>query len=75
MNILSIIKVALRALNRNKLRSALTMLGIVIGVGAVIAMVSIGHWDQCCVRLARKSELQRSTPGGGRVELAYRWRR
>jgi putative ABC transport system permease protein len=34
--------IALRALRRNKLRTALTMLGIVIGVGAVVAMVSIG---------------------------------
>jgi putative ABC transport system permease protein len=34
---------ALRALRRNKLRSALTMLGIVIGVAAVIAMVSVGQ--------------------------------
>src|SRR5262245_30280846 len=34
---------ALRALQRNKLRSTLTMLGIIIGVGAVIAMVSIGQ--------------------------------
>ena len=32
-----------RALRRNKLRSALTALGIIIGVGAVIAMVSIGN--------------------------------
>ena len=36
-------KVALRALRRNKLRSVLTALGIIIGVGAVIAMVSIGN--------------------------------
>ena len=36
-------KIALRALRRNKLRSVLTMLGIIIGVGAVIAMVSIGN--------------------------------
>ncbi len=35
-------KVALRALRRNKLRSLLTALGLIIGVGAVIAMVSIG---------------------------------
>jgi putative ABC transport system permease protein len=35
--------VALRALRRNKLRSTLTALGIIIGVGAVIAMVSIGN--------------------------------
>jgi putative ABC transport system permease protein len=34
---------ALRALRRNKLRTALTMLGIIIGVGAVIAMVAIGN--------------------------------
>ena len=50
MNALSIIKVALRALNRNKMRSALTMLGIVIGVGAVIAMVSIGQGAQRTVQ-------------------------
>src|SRR5574341_527370 len=36
-------KIALRAIMRNKLRSSLTILGIVIGVGAVIAMVSIGQ--------------------------------
>jgi putative ABC transport system permease protein len=35
--------IALRALRRNKLRSALTALGIIIGVAAVIAMVSIGN--------------------------------
>ena len=38
-----IVKVAFRALRRNKLRTALTMLGIIIGVGAVIAMVGIGN--------------------------------
>ena len=36
-------KVAGRALRKNKLRSVLTALGIIIGVGAVIAMVSIGN--------------------------------
>ncbi len=36
------IAIALRALLTNKLRSILTMLGIIIGVGAVIAMVSVG---------------------------------
>jgi macrolide transport system ATP-binding/permease protein len=40
------IRVAMRALARNKVRSALTMLGIVIGVAAVIAMVSIGEGAQ-----------------------------
>ncbi|MCF6157302.1 MAG: FtsX-like permease family protein [wastewater metagenome] len=36
-------KIAIRAIIRNKLRSSLTVLGIVIGVGAVIVMVSIGQ--------------------------------
>jgi putative ABC transport system permease protein len=36
------IRISFRALKRNKMRSALTMLGIVIGVGAVIAMIAVG---------------------------------
>ena len=43
MRIASTIIIALRALRRNKLRSMLTALGIIIGVAAVIAMVSIGN--------------------------------
>src|SRR5215475_5278951 len=43
MNVWLTFKVAIRALGRNKLRSSLTMLGIIIGVGAVIAMVGIGQ--------------------------------
>jgi len=43
MRAFNTILVALRALRRNKLRSILTALGIIIGVGAVIAMVSIGN--------------------------------
>jgi len=42
MRFAATIRIALRALRRNKLRSALTTLGIIIGVGAVIAMVGIG---------------------------------
>ena len=38
----SIIKISFRALRVNKMRSALTILGIVIGVTAVIAMVAVG---------------------------------
>src|SRR5215510_6678405 len=49
MNLAAIIKVAIRALNRNKLRTALTMLGIIIGVGAVIVLVSIGQGAQTMV--------------------------
>lgn len=43
MNILNLIRIALKALQRNKLRAFLTMLGIIIGVAAVIAMVAIGQ--------------------------------
>ncbi|MGE5314608.1 MAG: ABC transporter permease [Acidobacteriota bacterium] len=46
MNVLNILKVAMRSLNRNKLRSFLTMLGIIIGVGAVIAMMAVGYGAQ-----------------------------
>ncbi|MGH7277623.1 MAG: ABC transporter permease [Candidatus Rokuibacteriota bacterium] len=42
-------RIALRALRVNKLRSALTMLGIIIGVGAVIAMVAVGAGAQARV--------------------------
>jgi putative ABC transport system permease protein len=42
MFLIQSIRIALRALRVNKLRSGLTMLGIVIGVGAVIAMVAVG---------------------------------
>lgn len=43
MSLWGTFKIALRALGRNKMRSSLTMLGIIIGVGAVIAMVGIGQ--------------------------------
>ena len=45
----TIIRVAFQALGRNKLRSTLTMLGIIIGVSAVIAMVSIGQGAQATI--------------------------
>jgi putative ABC transport system permease protein len=43
MDFWNTLRLALRALARNKMRSSLTMLGIIIGVGAVIATVSIGQ--------------------------------
>jgi putative ABC transport system permease protein len=50
MTLLMIIRVAFRALVRNKMRAALTMLGIIIGVAAVIAMVSIGQGASASVQ-------------------------
>jgi putative ABC transport system permease protein len=44
------LRIALRALARNKLRAFLTMLGIIIGVGAVIAMVAIGEGAKSTIR-------------------------
>jgi len=42
MNIPSTLKISIRALRVNKMRSALTMLGVIIGVGAVITMLAVG---------------------------------
>jgi putative ABC transport system permease protein len=46
MLLVEIVKVALAALRVNKLRSLLTMLGIIIGVGAVITMIALGSGAQ-----------------------------
>jgi putative ABC transport system permease protein len=46
MGIAEQLRVALRALSVNKLRSSLTMLGIIIGVGAVITLLSVGQGVQ-----------------------------
>ncbi|MCU0765398.1 MAG: ABC transporter permease, partial [Burkholderiaceae bacterium] len=50
MNALMVLRVALKALRVNLLRTALTMLGMIIGVAAVIAMISIGAGAQERVR-------------------------
>ncbi len=49
MNLAALLRIALRALAVNKLRSALTMLGIIIGVSAVIVMVAVGAGAQARV--------------------------
>jgi putative ABC transport system permease protein len=50
MNVFTTLKLALRALWRNKVRTLLTMAGIVFGIGAVIAMVSGGQGAQQAVK-------------------------
>jgi putative ABC transport system permease protein len=49
MSFLMILRIAVKALARNKLRTALTMLGMIIGVGAVITMVALGTGAQSSI--------------------------
>ena len=60
------LRTALRALRRNKLRSVLTMLGIIIGVAAVIAMVSIGQGADAAVQQQIQSLGTESADGHAR---------
>ncbi|WP_303921360.1 ABC transporter permease [Draconibacterium sediminis] len=50
MNYINLTKIATTALKRNKFRAILTMLGIIIGVGSVIAMLSIGESSKQSIR-------------------------
>ncbi len=69
MNLIESVRIALRSLAANKLRSALTMLGIIIGVAAVIALMGVGrgasaghrqpdqqHGHQPALRVARQHQ-------------------
>ena len=49
MSIVMTLRIALKALNRNKMRTMLTMLGMIIGVGAVITMVALGKGAQTTI--------------------------
>ncbi len=76
MSVVESFRIALRALSANKLRSILTMLGIIIGVGAVIALMSVGQGVQVMVTEQLQSagsnlliiipgNLSDAQPGGG----------
>src|SRR4051812_45140599 len=52
MNAIGTVRVSMRALARNKLRSFLTILGVIIGVAAVIAMVAIGEGAKASIQQA-----------------------
>ncbi len=84
MRVTDAMRSALQSLVTNKLRSALTMLGVIIGVAAVIAMVAIGNGAQANVQsavLALGSNLVTVTPGnlsdqgvrgaGAQAQLSY----
>ena len=55
MKILSIIKVALKNIASNKLRSILTMLGLIIGISSVIVLVGIGSGSTSAVAASVQS--------------------
>ena len=70
MNFRMILKTSIKALNRNKIRSVLTMLGIIIGVGALISMVSLGQGAQMQIQeaiTARGANLLHVRPGSRRT--------
>jgi putative ABC transport system permease protein len=69
MNIADAIGTALRAIAANKLRSALTMLGVVIGVGSVIAMIGIGEGTK------KKSVENIQVMGTNMLTVMPNWRR
>jgi putative ABC transport system permease protein len=50
LKFLTILKVGMQAIARNKMRSALTALGIIIGVACVIAMIGVGQGSQAAIR-------------------------
>lgn len=56
MNINNLVRIALKAMNNNKMRCFLTMLGVIIGVGAVIAMLAIGQGSKDSIK-AQISEM------------------
>ena len=77
MSIANLFKIALRAIAANKLRSFLTMLGIIIGVASVITMLAIGQGSKRSIQ-AQISEMgsnmimvrpgQDKGPGGARQD-------
>ena len=56
MSLLMTLRIAFKALGRNKLRTVLTMLGMIIGVAAVIAMVALGSGAQAQIEDAVKAQ-------------------
>ena len=55
IDLTTVSSIAFRAIKANKMRSILTSLGIIIGVGAVIVMLSIGHGAQISIQNEMKT--------------------
>src|SRR6185437_3027505 len=79
MKLSNLLQIAIRALQRNKLRALLTMLGIIIGVAAVIAMVAIGQGSKQSIQSQLSSmgsnmitvlPYSNTTVGGGGARVA-----
>ena len=68
MNILESILVALAAIFSNKLRSLLTMLGIIIGISSVITVVTLGESSQKAI------DMEFEQFGAGRAYFSMNWR-
>ena len=64
MSALMVLRIAFKALSRNKMRTALTMLGMIIGVGAVITMVALGTGAQISI------DAQMSSAGTNMVNVS-----
>ncbi len=69
MNFYNLFKIAYKALLRNKTRALLTMLGVIIGIGSVIAMVSLGQSSQASIN----QEL--SSMGTNMISVMRQWQR
>src|SRR6266508_7058134 len=67
MSLLDLLRTALRSVSANKLRAALTMLGVVIGVASVIAMLALGNGARAAV------DATFSSLGANQIQLGQRF--
>jgi putative ABC transport system permease protein len=78
MKLVESLRIAIRSLLANKLRSALTMLGVIIGVGAVITLMSVGSGAQAAITSTFEEMgtnvlyvMPTSSEGGGMMAIQY----
>ena len=64
LHLFRILRISMRALTRNKMRTFLTALGIIIGIASVIAMVSIGSGPRAPSRTASTRWARTSSSSG-----------